>query len=1160
MNTLPHADAAQQYKYFAFISYSSKDIAWGRQLQKKLEHYRLPARLANKRKNGPSRAYPIFRDETDLSGFKVRDSLEHELADSRFLIVICSPQSAKSQWVNDEIQHFIDRGLENRILPYIVEGTPYSGDPATECFPPALRSLQEDPLGVDVTALGKRKAFLRLIAALLDVKFDELLRRDAARRLRSGIALGALGVLAAAAIGAGIWYNTEHSKLYNALTYQNEIPVGLYPLSKEEYAGANDSYRITTLRGKVVRLENVNSLGVVKEPDFTSATTDYPIVEYQYDDKGELITIVQKNATGKEIFRKDLTYNKQTREIAIDFHSPSNSLNAQALSADLTEAAINDQDSHNRSEITRQRNTYDENGLLIRSLYQRDNLGTPACDSNGVYGKTYEYDQLGQPIRITNLDERGKPFNCKYGWAYETFTYDEKGNEIRSQVFDINGNPARNEDGFSAAEVDFDAYGNGIIRRTVDEQGKQSAGCNTQKLTYDNAGMMTSVALFAHDGSPAYEENGVHEHRFTRDDKGRTNFVHFFDAQGNPIYSPSDSCAAYQMVLSEKGQVLEMWKYDDQGELTFNRTIGAYGLRSEYDEKGNRTRIDYLDAQGNPMSTIDGVACCITEYDDMGRPIRESYLDPQGNPVRNTSNFARIEISYDAFGNYSGTDYYDEKGARCYRDTGYSSVSLSYEDGKPVSAAYFDTDGMPMLFGEFYHELRTDYDEKGNQIRWSYYDTDGNLLDLPKGYAVVEQDYDAYGNCVSLRYYSAQKEPVMVDGYYAASWEYDERGNKVREELHSYLPEQLNYNILEMEYDTAGNRIRDRYYDQQGNPVVSETFASIKEYTYDAYGREIQVLLLDADGIPLQAGSAEYANCDKYTFDSCGNKILAQFLNRDSTGKEVCLWQERDTYDPYGNCIRNETLDGNGKLLANSSGYAVIVSGYTPQGFRASMEFYDAQNQPCLAEGLVFRYEYTKNAMGKTTQLRMYDTEGQLVKESDGLAAYTNYEYDTRGHQILVSYANEHGQPYGTEADPVSYVEYFVDTMGYDAGRAFYDKNGNLLVRYEPYTLISEVYTNSPAEAAGIQVGEFLICLDDWNMFDLDVPSSIHALQTALAASVHKEKTLVVCYWDDNDQFHFRRITLPEGAAGYSVQSDVGDAKSLGRIKAAYEDWLKKNP
>jgi hypothetical protein len=29
----------QQFKYFAFISYNSKDTEWGKRVQRKLEHY-----------------------------------------------------------------------------------------------------------------------------------------------------------------------------------------------------------------------------------------------------------------------------------------------------------------------------------------------------------------------------------------------------------------------------------------------------------------------------------------------------------------------------------------------------------------------------------------------------------------------------------------------------------------------------------------------------------------------------------------------------------------------------------------------------------------------------------------------------------------------------------------------------------------------------------------------------------------------------------------------------------------------------------------------------------------------------------------------------------------------------------------------------------------
>lgn len=37
----------QEYKYFAFISYSSHDYKWGKRLQNKLEHYRMPSTLCS---------------------------------------------------------------------------------------------------------------------------------------------------------------------------------------------------------------------------------------------------------------------------------------------------------------------------------------------------------------------------------------------------------------------------------------------------------------------------------------------------------------------------------------------------------------------------------------------------------------------------------------------------------------------------------------------------------------------------------------------------------------------------------------------------------------------------------------------------------------------------------------------------------------------------------------------------------------------------------------------------------------------------------------------------------------------------------------------------------------------------------------------------------
>src|ERR1700745_1847979 len=100
----------RDYKYWAFISYSHQDRAWGNWLHRSLEPYRLPGRLVGREHwSGPlpRRLAPVFRDRDELpSSADLSSVINQALLDSRYLIVVCSPQSATSRWVNEEIKHF----------------------------------------------------------------------------------------------------------------------------------------------------------------------------------------------------------------------------------------------------------------------------------------------------------------------------------------------------------------------------------------------------------------------------------------------------------------------------------------------------------------------------------------------------------------------------------------------------------------------------------------------------------------------------------------------------------------------------------------------------------------------------------------------------------------------------------------------------------------------------------------------------------------------------------------------------------------------------------------------------------------------------------------------------------------------------------------------
>lgn len=207
----PQPSSSREPKYWAFISYSHRDRAWGAWLHRGLETYRVPKLLVGEPgRDGPvpRQVSPVFRDREELPTASDLGTVIHQaLVESRYLIVVCSPRAAASRWVNEEILTFKRLGRSDRILCLIVDGEPNQGA-ALECFPEALRyALDEhgnlsqrrvEPIAADARPVGdgKHDAKLKLLAGIIGIDYDRLKQRELIRRQ------GRLRAVAAAAIGA----------------------------------------------------------------------------------------------------------------------------------------------------------------------------------------------------------------------------------------------------------------------------------------------------------------------------------------------------------------------------------------------------------------------------------------------------------------------------------------------------------------------------------------------------------------------------------------------------------------------------------------------------------------------------------------------------------------------------------------------------------------------------------------------------------------------------------------------------------------------------------------------------------------------------------------------------------------------------------------------
>ncbi|WP_130617630.1 toll/interleukin-1 receptor domain-containing protein [Dyella amyloliquefaciens] len=202
------------FRYRAFISYSHQDKAWADWLHRSLESYRVPQRLVGQVTPAgvvPKRLLPVFRDRDELaSATDLGRKVNEALSESANLVVICSPQSARSHWVNEEVLAFKRLGHSDRIFCLIVGGEPntseVAGREAEECFARALRfewdgsdGLSEqrtEPIAADARPGkdGRTNAKLKLIAGMLDIGFDKLKQREQQRHQRRLAAIAAVAV------------------------------------------------------------------------------------------------------------------------------------------------------------------------------------------------------------------------------------------------------------------------------------------------------------------------------------------------------------------------------------------------------------------------------------------------------------------------------------------------------------------------------------------------------------------------------------------------------------------------------------------------------------------------------------------------------------------------------------------------------------------------------------------------------------------------------------------------------------------------------------------------------------------------------------------------------------------------------------------------------
>lgn len=216
---LRHSSGEGTMKYDAFMTYShAEDAVLGSKLHAALHGFAKPwYRL---------RAVRIFRDETALTvEADLPSSIERALLKSKYLLLLASPEAARSKWVNREVDFWLDNRRGEPILIALTRGRlewdDVSGDfsHTSDAVPDALRGrLSAEPLWVDLRDVKRDRDFTKkhpdflgavatLAATMRGQPKDELIGEDVrqhrrARRIASAAVITLALLLLAAVVFA----------------------------------------------------------------------------------------------------------------------------------------------------------------------------------------------------------------------------------------------------------------------------------------------------------------------------------------------------------------------------------------------------------------------------------------------------------------------------------------------------------------------------------------------------------------------------------------------------------------------------------------------------------------------------------------------------------------------------------------------------------------------------------------------------------------------------------------------------------------------------------------------------------------------------------------------------------------------------------------------
>ncbi len=1108
----------QNFLYSAFISYKHLDKKEAEWIQKKLESYRLPAKLC-KEFGLAKKLKKCFRDVDDLAGTLLKESIMEEMKQCKYMILICSPNVLEnSQYINYEVETFRKlRGAEY-IIPVIIDGSPDHPDPKQRCFPKAIDDYQSEYLGISFKQDGRHKALLKIIATILGVSADTIIKREQKRQKQRRLITAAFSACLIAVILSIANFYMPKSADYLDYALKDGVPIGIGELSSNQVAQKNGHFTITrqnvfeglkfyaSYQQYEVRYENKYNIAINPDnSDFAEPKVAIATYSFLADNS---YRVEHFSAAGKSLVVFDYSSNRQIA----DFQNPLNDANALTLAANTVTTDIFNANAGSRSAITRYQYSY-TNGYITKVIYKKNSLNDPAADANGIFGKEYIVDETnGQILEEFYLDINQQRISLNNGRYSTRYTYNQNHQLIKVETLNKQGEPIFEGSQPPIYQISYDQNLNISEFYYVDaEQELSLNGDGWAKLSLITAnGLITDRHYLDTELKPTIIDDGYANINYSHDQQGRVSQIAYTDTENAAVLSKYGD-AMCQFTYDQNGFISEYAYYDTAHNLTL--IDDGYAIeRIESDEQGNILQTAYYGIDRQPIIAKNGYASAKavlidnSPYDQYGNIIGFAYYDQQDNPVLSADGIASYRQLYDGRGNMVEESYYDSQGQLTIAKFGYALLKNSYDErGNHIGQATFDQEGQPIANGQGiagWQALTNDsgqiiYDQWGNLGGYYSYDWQGAVTGRADGIAYIKNTYNDQGYLIEQWLYDQEEQLILgSDGYAGIKYLYQPGFQsqtyfgldqlpiinqklgvaKIEYRLNQYgaIEQELYYGLdnqpildaylgvaaINYSYDQQGNLLKTAYLGTEGLPILAKLGAAQIATNYDAKGNLLKIAYFDTAGQPIIATNDLVASIE-YVYDQRGNNTATYSYGLDgqlaySSANYAYL---KSTYDQRDNLIE-QTYFGTDRQPLLVDGYATIKRSYDQHDYVIRDSYYDTEGNLTITDQGYAYITFSNDYYGRTIEQTYWDNNQQMIINQDNYAQ-AKFAYDQYGRIIKIDYFGSDGRPtYYQEG--YAGIAFGYDVLGNSISENYYDIDGNPSLNLNGhYAQVKAVYDQS---------------------------------------------------------------------------------------------------